>query len=73
MRISNNILLTNLDGLENLIQIDYALHISSNIALTDFCGLENLFINGVGPSFYTVENNAYNPTQQDIIDGNCSL
>ncbi|WP_127845279.1 autotransporter outer membrane beta-barrel domain-containing protein [Psychroflexus aestuariivivens] len=43
-----------------------------NPNLTDFCALENLMVNGNG----SAENvqiiyNAYNPTAQDIIDGNC--
>ncbi|WP_047546040.1 hypothetical protein [Psychroserpens sp. Hel_I_66] len=41
--------------------------------LTNYCALENLFINGNGTSIeYLIENNAYNPSSQDIIDGNCS-
>ena len=53
-----------------------------NINLTDFCGLTNLFVNGnyvadgnTTAMFFdgvTIVNNAYNPTIQDIIDGNCS-
>ncbi len=53
-----------------------------NPNLTDFCALENLFINGTyieSPTNLqfpidgvTIENNAYNPTVQDIINGNCS-
>ncbi|WP_430409160.1 hypothetical protein [Kordia sp.] len=46
-----------------------------NPNLTDLCALQNLFVNGNGtnPNIeILIENNGYNPTQQDIIDGNCS-
>ncbi|WP_431135037.1 hypothetical protein [Psychroserpens mesophilus] len=44
-----------------------------NPNLTNFCALEELFINGNGTSIETfIDYNAYNPTPQDIIDGNCS-
>jgi hypothetical protein len=53
-----------------------------NNNLTDYCALENLFINGTyienptNPNFptngVTIVDNAYNPSVQDIINGNCS-
>ncbi|WP_298510947.1 leucine-rich repeat domain-containing protein [uncultured Kordia sp.] len=46
-----------------------------NPDLTDLCALQNLFVNGNGtdPNIEIfIENNAYNPTPQDIINGNCS-
>lgn len=63
--------LQSLDGLENLVTVKY-LDISGNDTLADFCALENLIINGDAIEEYTVQGNFYNPTQQDIIDGNCS-
>ncbi|MBT8303185.1 MAG: hypothetical protein KJP09_01855 [Bacteroidia bacterium] len=44
-----------------------------NPSLTDFCALENLFTN-IDPTSIEIliANNAYNPTVQDIIDGNCA-
>ncbi|MEM5566065.1 hypothetical protein WNY78_13165 [Psychroserpens sp. AS72] len=49
-----------------------------NPNLSDFCALENLFLNGNGSSLeqgvdFVISNNAYNPTIQNILDGNCSL
>ena len=66
--------LISLDGLDNLISITGDnFNVSHNSQLNDFCTLENLFINGeYSASNYSVNNNAYNPTIQDIIDGNCS-
>jgi hypothetical protein len=44
-----------------------------NPNLVNLCGLQNVFANGNASSFQTaIENNAYNPTLQDFIDGNCS-
>ncbi|EMQ95197.1 hypothetical protein D778_02718 [Xanthomarina gelatinilytica] len=45
---------------------------SSYSDIADYCGLTNLFINGNFTGSFSISNNAYNPTQQDIIDGNCS-
>lgn len=71
--INNLYSLTTISGFQNLTTIVNDLVIIENNSLTDFCGLQTLFINdGLGGS-YEVYNNAYNPTQQDIIDGNCSL
>ena len=70
---NNNNFLTNLDGLANINTITNDLKITSNNALSDFCGLnEVVFANGIGGD-YIVDTNGYNPTQQDILDGNCSL
>ena len=66
--LANNI--ESLDGLEN-VMITNNVNISSNIGLLDFCALQNLIVNG---SFndITISGNAFDPTIQDIIDGNCS-
>ena len=60
--------LTKLDGLENISNIN-SLHILNNSSLTDYCGISNV----LPVQSYYVDGNAYNPSQQDIIDGNCSL
>ena len=71
--IRENALLSNLNGLSNIQTVDGFLKIFENTTLSDLCGLETLLIgNGLGGS-YEVYDNAYNPTQQDIIDGNCSI
>ncbi|MAZ72698.1 MAG: hypothetical protein CMC70_06090 [Flavobacteriaceae bacterium] len=64
--------LQTLDGLENLVAVR-SIDIGSNELLSDFCALENLIANGTKLEEYFVQGNAYNPTQQDILDGNCSL
>ncbi|SRX76068.1 cadherin repeat domain-containing protein [Aequorivita antarctica] len=71
--IIKNPLLSNMDSLENLQTVGYKLYIWSNDALTNLCGLRPLLLNnGLGDE-YQVFANAFNPTKQDIIDGNCSL
>ncbi len=65
--------ITNLNSLSNLQTVGTDIYLWSNAALSDFCGLQNLLIgNGLGGN-YTASFNAFNPTKQDIIDGNCSL
>lgn len=73
LKISNNNVLKNLDGLANLNFVDRDLNIGANPNLSDFCGLQRLLLNnGLGRD-YRVNGNAYNPSKQDIIDGNCRL
>ncbi|MGV6830629.1 MAG: hypothetical protein ACWA5P_03580 [bacterium] len=65
--------LTDLDGLLHLSTVDGDINIDNNGALSDFCGLQPLLLNnGFNGSSFLILNNAYNPTQQEIIDGNCS-
>jgi len=65
-----NPLLINVDGLINLTQAD-TVDFNTNNLLSDFCGLNTLVIdNGFTRLF--VNGCAYNPTIQNIIDGNCS-
>jgi hypothetical protein len=60
-----------LDGLENITSDMTLFRADNNIALFDFCSLVRPF-GIIELDFYSVYDNAYNPTQQDIIDGNCS-
>ncbi|AFL81826.1 hypothetical protein Aeqsu_2366 [Aequorivita sublithincola DSM 14238] len=71
IKISQNNNLMSLNGFENLTDVKH-LEISTNKNLTDLCAIRNLVTNGsiIGLSIFS---NAYNPTKQDIIDGNCSL
>jgi hypothetical protein len=68
--ISLNDSLQNLNGLEQL-NILNEIIVMNNNTLKDFCALSNLIING-NYNNYSVMNNQYNPTEQDIIDGYCS-
>lgn len=77
--------LLNIDGLSNVLEVqDFITTLdifpcngcspvaTGNESLTDFCGFENLFTNGIYQDV-EIADNAYNPTVQDIVDGNCSL
>lgn len=78
--IMDNDLISSLNGLENITTAE-KVYIGStanpdtgNLQLTDFCALQNLFMNGdYNEDEVIIVDNAYNPTVQDIIDGNCSL
>ncbi|WP_457617045.1 hypothetical protein [Lutibacter sp.] len=70
MYVYNNPALTNVDGFSNLTQLG-TLDIYVNVLLSNFCGLNTLIIDN-GFTNMTVSQCAYNPTEQDIIDGNCS-
>ncbi len=75
--INNNLTLSfnpsieNLDGLNNLTFVGSSIWIDYNDLLSDFCGITTAIVNGFDGT-YLVSANAYNPSQQDIIDGNCS-
>jgi hypothetical protein len=73
LNLRNNDSLMNLNGLSALVNVGNGLKITHNNDLSNFCGLQNFLINGTLEGEYIVHNNAYNPTPQDIIDGNCSL
>ncbi|QHI35128.1 Internalin-A [Kordia antarctica] len=78
--IEDNYSLTSLTGLENLttvvndIRIGHDGFISRpNPSLSNFCALTNLFTNGnYDANLVNIQDNAYNPSAQDIINGNCS-
>ncbi len=66
-------MMTNLEGLSGLISIEADCEIVFNDSLIDFCGLQVVVnSNGIGGNFI-VEFNGYNPTLEDIMNGNCSI
>jgi len=77
--ILKNNSLSSLDGLDNLTNVGFEIGIGTdqwnynggNLLLTDFCALNNILISGTYGSTL-ISNNSYNPTEQDIIDGNCA-
>ena len=70
--IASNRGLKDLSGLDSLNNVDSDLEVAGNYLLKDFCGLRDFLTNGTLSSFIAV-NNAFNPTKQDIIDGNCKI
>jgi len=79
LSIYGNSSLESLFGLENLIEIEIVLDIGNtpgevlggNPNLSNFCALTNLLTNGTYGNVH-IQENLYNPTVQDIIDGNCA-
>ncbi len=76
--------LTNLDHLSSLREVGSIMSKSNcyytsvdafdgcgNEMLSDFCGLRNLLMEGTYGDI-VIDKNLYNPTVEDIIDGNCS-
>ncbi|MFC4219594.1 hypothetical protein [Flagellimonas marina] len=57
---------------ENLNNLSGDIEITWNGGLENLCGLQPLLLNGYSGN-YLVEYNRNNPTQQDIINGNCSI
>lgn len=75
--IYENPILANVNGLSSLtvMKQNGHLEIDNNIALNNMCGITPLIENGFPDNAgnYLISDNAYNPTVQDILDGNCSL
>jgi len=67
--IDDNNSLVSLDGLEEM--SSERINCFDNSALSDFCSVSQGILTGSIENF-SFSGNAYNPTQQDIIDGNCS-
>ncbi|TYA58875.1 cadherin repeat domain-containing protein [Formosa maritima] len=73
LSIYKNHSLVNIDGLYNLDQVTNQLNISNNYELFNFCGITNLIENGGLLGEYNTYFNGYDPTIQDILDGNCQM
>lgn len=71
--IEHNYDLENLDAMSTLSFVGWQLIIFRNFELYDLCGLQNLLIENGLHGGLSIDENAYNPTEQDIIDGNCSI
>ncbi|WP_339701520.1 hypothetical protein [uncultured Marixanthomonas sp.] len=73
LEIRTNYYIFNLDFLTNLEEVDGDLIITGNNRLENLCGLQPLLAANNLNGTYTVADNPYNPSKQDIIEGNCSL
>ena len=70
--INNNDSLISLQSLENLLS-NTGMTITNNDILNNLCALQNLFTNGdYAEGFVSITGNQFNPSIQNIIDGNCS-
>ena len=64
--------LSNIASLSSLNNINGSLNIINNGLLSDFCSLTDLLTTGGLQGDYLIEANAYNPTLQQMLDGQCS-
>lgn len=72
LSIGGNLNLKTLNGLSGLINVSNEMKIIGNHRLENLCELRDFLTNGNLGS-YAVYSNFFNPTKQEIIDGNCSL
>ncbi|MFP4557695.1 MAG: hypothetical protein ACLFNU_12575 [Bacteroidales bacterium] len=68
--IDDNKMLETLDGLENISTGLKSIRIFMNSSLTDFCALVPV-IDSNNLDYISVKQNKYNPTHEDIQDGDC--
>lgn len=69
--IANNDNLNSLNGLESLKTVGQNLEIYGNGNLSNLCALQSLFNNNGLSGYYLIENNSFNPTNTDLINGFC--
>ncbi|AXG71287.1 receptor L domain protein [Kordia sp. SMS9] len=72
LQIINNDNLASLAALQGLSGIDTTVFIFNNDILTNYCILQAPLQNNPELTIYNVSENQFNPTLQNIIDGNCS-
>lgn len=72
MVILENDQLTSLSGIENMGAITQQVFIAGNEVLTDLCALQVNIAMDLPEDGVNIINNQFNPTLQDIIDGDCS-
>lgn len=70
--IGQNNKLANLNGLVNVGGTTTSITMSENPVLKNFCGITKLVKTGTISGSYTATSNGYNPTQAQIIAGQCS-
>lgn len=70
LRINNNLSLTTVTAFGTVTSLDSFIEIQYNQLFDDFCAFSGLITNDFTGGFSTWAN-AYNPTIQDMIDGNC--
>ncbi|WP_299673741.1 hypothetical protein [uncultured Tenacibaculum sp.] len=70
--IINNKKLENLDALANFWFVKGRLLVEDNGLLNDLCGITKLAKEGEEFGYFTIIDNLFNPTKQNLIDGNCS-
>lgn len=71
--ISNNSEILDINSLLNITSNSGSITITNNVILGSLCGIRPLLESGNFTGSYNVSGNFYNPTLQEIIDGNCDV
>lgn len=71
LQIIDNDNLTSLTALEGLTSVENTVFIFGNGSLSDYCTLQAPLQNNLDLTIYNVFDNQFNPTFQNIIDGDC--
>lgn len=82
--IENHKELKSINGLSHLTFVGNQLYIAENPKLSNYCGIAPLIQTEGGLQtgdsgdpyyvpYFVIENNLYNPSRQDLLDGNCNL
>lgn len=73
LTIKDNVMLTSLNGLENIKSFHGYLSVSGNYQLNDLCAISHMLTSEQGfDVYYGANNNFYNPEREDFQTGNCS-
>lgn len=70
INIHENAALETLEGLDNLMDVNY-FNVQMNSTLEDFCPITYFVTNYGSGTVFNIDENLFNPTDQDIIDGLC--
>ncbi|PTX61464.1 hypothetical protein C8N46_104107 [Kordia periserrulae] len=71
LQIINNDNLTSLTALEGLTSVENTVFIFGNDSLSDYCALQTSLQSNLDLTIYNVFDNQFNPTFQNIVDGDC--
>jgi hypothetical protein len=67
-----NFALPSLDGMENITSFSGHIVVQHNNVMTDLCAIRNMVTSGGNSVSLATGSNLYNPTQSQIVSGNCS-
>ncbi len=70
--IQDNITLLNINSFDNITQAKN-ITLAGNNLLSNFCAFKSLIRSSGFTGDFITQQNLFNPTEQDVIDGNCSL
>lgn len=72
IQLNQNFALTDISALSTLEEAGDNISVTANYLLSDLCGLSNCIVNGGLSGVFQTSQNYYNPTLQQMLDGECS-